>query len=286
MSTLHPGGFSVGNAISMTLDVYKQNWLRFSLLALVPMLLVFAMMVASFGFFFFVSVSGPDAASSEQVADAMASAAIPGILGVIVALLVYVIFQIMLTLMTFHHLDSQRLPFSDAFRMAFARLLPVIGFYMLLMLAGLLLFLLLMALFGGLIAAAPIIGGILLVLLLIVIFPLMLYLQALLLTVVPVIVVEGLGLFEGISRSLRLTKEFRWPVVGLLLILFLVYLVASIFLQLFALIPMIGLIALIGLAVLYVAYVVVYTIGPAVVYYQLRVTKEGISPDAIAAAFD
>lgn len=61
-----------------------------------------------------------------------------------------------------------------------------------------------------------------------------LWLAAVLSVVVPVIVIEGAG-FGAFGRSARLTKEYRWPIVGLLILVFLIFFGVTVLLGLLSL---------------------------------------------------
>jgi hypothetical protein len=114
------------------------------------------------------------------------------------------------------------------------------------------------------------------------------------LVAVPAQVVERTGVFGAMSRSAELTRGHRWPILGLLVIFLLgagvlqvavtgisATLAASlspgaghVLTQIVAQ-PLLSLVAnLIGAA------------GVASIYYELRSTREGLGPEALAAVFD
>jgi hypothetical protein len=102
----------------------------------------------------------------------------------------------------------------------------------------------------------------------------------------PVCVVEKLGPFKSMRRSARLTKGYRWRLLGLFLIVF----VAG---AIIGSIPRFVIGAIAGpTLVTIVAYVisafvgVYYGVAAAVVYHDLRVAKEGIDLARIVAVFD
>ncbi|TYC70094.1 hypothetical protein FMN63_09310 [Stappia sp. BW2] len=106
----------------------------------------------------------------------------------------------------------------------------------------------------------------------------------------PAVVIERAG-FGGLSRSKYLTKEYRWPIAGALV---LAIICASI-LNLVALF-VVGLIAAagsIGMVIGVVLFAAISTVGAgflsilvALIYARLREIKEGVSVDQIAAVFD
>lgn len=105
----------------------------------------------------------------------------------------------------------------------------------------------------------------------------------------PVIVIERAG-FGGLGRSAALTKEYRWPIVGALVLLILISIainvIAGFVINMLSLI--IGSIVLdvILSAALSTIGAALGSIMVALIYARLREIKEGISVDQIAAVFD
>jgi hypothetical protein len=102
----------------------------------------------------------------------------------------------------------------------------------------------------------------------------------------PVCVVERLGPWTSLMRSAELTKGHRWKVFGLMLLLVIVSAIVSGLIEL-VLMPVGNVIVtlLITLAwnAIWGAY---YAIAVVVTYHDLRVAKEGIDIEQIAAVFD
>ncbi len=101
----------------------------------------------------------------------------------------------------------------------------------------------------------------------------------------PVCIAEQAGVFASMSRSGFLTRGYRWPVFGMLLLLYVAGLGLNGIVS-FATEPMGAAASLIfdqALAVVVGAFEGVLT---GVVYYDLRVAKEGIDIDKIAGVFD
>lgn len=106
----------------------------------------------------------------------------------------------------------------------------------------------------------------------------------------PAIVIERVG-FGGMGRSARLTKEYRWPIVGAIILAFLIVMILQI-IAMFA----VGLIALagtVGMIFAVLLMVVISTLGAgflsilvSLLYARLREIKEGVSVDQIASVFD
>jgi hypothetical protein len=114
---------------------------------------------------------------------------------------------------------------------------------------------------------------------------------------VPARVVERTGIFESLGRSSDLTKGHRWAIFGLVV----AYVLLSVALSL-ALLPiqaqvMMAVVQGTGPSTTFYLFFGVSTVitmiqsviasaGIAAIYYELRVVKEGIGPEALAAVFD
>ena len=107
--------------------------------------------------------------------------------------------------------------------------------------------------------------------------------------VVPAIVIEKAG-FGALGRSAALTKEYRWPVVGVLVVIGIIVAVISGSVGAVAAIPAtMGL----GLVGMFVAVTVLNglaygmsSVTAALVYARLREIKEGAQVEDLAAVFD
>jgi hypothetical protein len=113
--------------------------------------------------------------------------------------------------------------------------------------------------------------------------------------VVPVKVIEGTGITESFGRSRALTKDYR----GRIFLLFLVYFLLDAALGL-AVRPLLGLgmlpkatdIGSINATVILVGWILrvvltsITSVGVTSIYYELRLVKEGIGAQQMAAAFD
>jgi hypothetical protein len=108
---------------------------------------------------------------------------------------------------------------------------------------------------------------------------------------IPVRVIERKPIFEVFGRSWQLTSGYRWPILGL----FIIVGIGSAVLQ-FALLPLQGIMAsstvggsVVFLAAATIVGILVSMFGATmagVMYYELRSAKEGIGPEALAAVFD
>jgi uncharacterized membrane protein len=117
-----------------------------------------------------------------------------------------------------------------------------------------------------------------------------LWVYAVFAVIAPVIVIERAG-FGGMSRSRALTKEYRWPIVGALILA----LICAILINVVAMF-IVGLIAVtgsIGMLIGVLLFAAISTVGAgflsiivALIYARLREIKEGVSVDQIASVFD
>jgi uncharacterized membrane protein len=102
----------------------------------------------------------------------------------------------------------------------------------------------------------------------------------------PACVVERLGPIRSLGRSSELTKGHRWKIFGLMLVLLLISMVVTPVIEYsFAAIggTMLVLIASLLWNGVWGAF---YAISVVVTYHDLRVAKEGIDIEQIAAVFD
>lgn len=104
----------------------------------------------------------------------------------------------------------------------------------------------------------------------------------------PAVVIERLGI-QGLSRSSALTKEYRWPIVGALIPVFVF--MALVFALAFYLVQLLGYQSnLIASVLLFSTIAAIGTsllsIFVSLLYARLREIKEGIGVDEIASVFD
>lgn len=117
-----------------------------------------------------------------------------------------------------------------------------------------------------------------------------LYALALFSTATTVVVLESMGV-GALSRSIQLTKEYRWPILGAIILLYIVILVLNMIVG-FAILPIIlglggagliigiivqGAIGAIGTAIISIGFVLIYA--------RLREIKEGVSVDSLVEVF-
>jgi hypothetical protein len=102
----------------------------------------------------------------------------------------------------------------------------------------------------------------------------------------PVCVVERLGPWTSLKRSSELTKGHRWKIFGLMILLVLVSAIVSPLIEL-ALSPVGSWVLTLLVSLVWTAiWGAYYAIAVVVTYHDLRVAKEGIDIEQIAAVFD
>ncbi|MBY6068987.1 hypothetical protein KUW17_19755 [Leisingera aquaemixtae] len=114
-----------------------------------------------------------------------------------------------------------------------------------------------------------------------------LYVYAVFSVITPAVVIERVG-FGGLGRSADLTKDYRWPILGVLI---LIGICIGIFNYIAAFAA--GLTVESGQLVAALAYLIPSALGAglsgvsvALIYARLREIKEGVSVDQIASVFD
>lgn len=108
--------------------------------------------------------------------------------------------------------------------------------------------------------------------------------------IAPVVVIERVG-YKGLGRSAGLTKGYRWPIIGTIILIGICTALLS-FVATF-LVSMLGALAGGGIAVSLVITSAISAVGYglggislSLIYARLREIKEGVSVDQIASVFD
>lgn len=253
--------FEMGRVISRTFSVYGRNFFTFTLLSVLAALPIFAM------YFYMGKLFTPSVAHTAP----LQFAALLSKLGTFtITMLVGVIFAFILQAAVVYgavsDLNGKRARFGECLTIGLRMFLPLIAVAILAIL------------------------GFYLGLILLVIPGIMLIVSWA--VIVPACVVEKTGVFGAFDRSRTLTSGHRWKIFGLFVIF---YIGAS--LIGFALLPILGLnfqasgmLAstpyLILSSIVRVFTAIIGATGVASVYYELRLVKEGIGPQGLAAAFD
>ena len=107
---------------------------------------------------------------------------------------------------------------------------------------------------------------------------------------IPVAVVERPGVFASLSRSAELTKGFRWRILAVVVILFVIQLLINTvagFVFGFSVVASGGSgLSIVPLWVLQAFTTALYAVVGTVGYHDLRVRKEGVDVEELAAVFD
>ena len=104
---------------------------------------------------------------------------------------------------------------------------------------------------------------------------------------IPAAVIEKPGVIGSLSRSADLTKGYRWQIFGIIVIVTVIALVAG-FAIAFAIVvsdadPTILVLGNLIITALFTAF---WAVISAVGYHDLRVVKEGVGIEELAAVFD
>jgi hypothetical protein len=102
--------------------------------------------------------------------------------------------------------------------------------------------------------------------------------------VIPACVVEGLGPIASMGRSADLTKGCRWKVFGVMLLAALLLMVGLVLQVVLGMLSQA--VASIYGWLLLVAWIAYWNCMTIMVYHDLRVAKEGVDTEQIAAIFD
>ena len=182
--------FDLGGVLSGAFQVYTNRFAYFFAVVFAPYLAMqlFTVYVVNRGYL--------DPFSATMIdPDRMTGLIIAGIVSTLIALVVLMMIQAVLARSAVSVRLGQGVQFQTAVRAAIVGLIPII---LLSILAG----------------VAVVIGFVFLIV------P-GLYLTAMFYVMVPAIVFENRG-FGGLSRSIDLTEGYRWPIVGLVLVLFII----------------------------------------------------------------
>ena len=253
IADVHDERFEIGRVASRTFEVVGKNFLPFFLLGLIATLPNTLLVVAQ------------NAAVVGQLGQGVDAGATVAAIGgaAIVGLFFSVILQAALTYGAIRHLNGQPVNFGAALRVAVGQFFPLLG----------------MSILGGL--------GIALGMVLLIVPGVILYLMWV--VIVPVRIAEQTPVFEAFGRSSDLTAGHRWAILGTVFVFFLGAGIAQAAVR-----PMLMTSTTTGLtwayaglnAVIAAIIAMVSATLIASIYYELRVIKEGIGPEQIAAVFE
>ncbi len=244
------GDFRVGDVFARTWNIFTDNILFFIGVTFV----IYLAMGVGIGI---VVIPIAFAAVSGNAAPVLIA------IGVVIGLLAFVglntIGQAVLLLGAFQRMRGQPLQVGEALQRAFARFLPLIGL-------------------GILSGLAIIVGSMLFIVPGAILF-------CMWAVAAPACIVEGLGPTASMSRSSQLTKGFRWKIFGLVVLLYVINGIGGQIVE-----RILGLagttLASIGGFLWLAAWTAFWNCAFVMMYHDLRVAKEGIDTEQIAAIFD
>ncbi len=258
-------GFRVGACLSRSLSTFFANFISFNVLGFIIMVPGVVLVVLLFGGTF-LALMAYDPTTSAAPPDIDGSFAIAFLGSIVVMLAMQYLLTGVVVYGTLQYLDGQKPSVFAALAQGLRRFIPII---IIALITTILVWI------GMVLLIIP---GIIVALMLCV--------------AIPVVMVEGPGIFSSLSRSRALTKGSRWRLLGLFLVAvigtFLVTTVISVVLSL--VLQFLGETGAIVSTVIDVGLQLFITVFLAVVlavaYHDLRVAKEGVSTAQLAAVFD
>jgi hypothetical protein len=250
VASINAGGdFRVGDVVSRAWSVFTGNLAFFLGITLLIYLVIFVAIGAFVGLIALAAIGG----QSTWVIVVGAT------LAVLLFLSLNTIGQAVLLIGAFQRMRGEPLRVSEALQRAFARFMPLVGLGILWTVA---------IMIGTMLFIVP--GVILL---------------CMWAVVVPACIVEGLGPTASLGRSADLTKGFRWRILGLIALLTVINVIGSKVIEI-----VLGLagdwLAGIGDLAWFVAWTAFWNCTLIMAYHDLRVAKEGVDTEQIAAIFD
>lgn len=238
--------FRVGRVLGRTATILSQNFLIFFLIAA----------VANLPTVLLVQRGTVAMASGNPSGQAFAMFGI----GILLSFVLGMISQAVMVHAAFQAMRIRPVSLGDSLKVGFARVFPVI------------LLALIMGLLVGLAMMLLIIPG--------------LILMTMWFVGTPACVVERTGPWTSLKRSAALTKGHRWKIFGLMMLLIIVSLIVSQLIEL--VLGQIGndILTILGTLLWMAIYGAYYSIAVVMAYHDLRVAKEGIDIEQIAAVFD
>jgi len=259
-ATVGRPGFSIGRVASMTFGAIGRN--------LLPFLLLSVMAIAPGVLVSFLLVRGLQNGGQVSPSNFLTiSFWLTFLASYLVALVLVALLQAALVQGTIADLNGRQVSVVEALKSSLRVFLPLVGLVIV------------MSIGIGVAFIALIFPG------------LMLYTAWL--VGVPVLVVERKRILDSLSRSAELTKGYRWPIFGAVIVFFLGATILGMAVR-----PIFGLAIMApNAAAMSTTYIIlngviqvftsmVSTTGVATIYYELRSVKEGIGPEQLASVFD
>ena len=262
--------FDIGRVLGRTFSTLKNNFIKFGLLAF----FVMGLPMFFLGLWPLLAGSGEGLLSEAEYSESLiVGSVVASVLGGILYFFLYLIVQAILIHACFKDFAGEQVSLKASSKTALGLSLPLIGLMILYSLG----------LFAGFILL--IIPGIVLLL--------GWYIC------IPVMVVEKKGVTESLGRSWELTKGYKWWLLLLTIILWVITAIISAVLTL-ASVPfgnptmatftggstLFWIVYAFSSALAQAIGVLISTAAVAAIYYEIRDLKEGITPKSIASVFD
>jgi hypothetical protein len=247
-----PAGFRVGAVFNRAFDIYGKNFVNFVALTAIAYLPYFLLQIYSLSTMRALQ-RNPDVAQAGSFLGAA--------LGVVILLMVLrTISEATVIFGAFQVMRGRPFEIGESLAKGLNRFLPII-------------------------VLSFCIGIVVMLAALLLIIPAFIV-SAMLYVALPACVVERLGPFASMYRSIDLTKGHRWAVFGIAALLVVVNLIANKIIQvIFSAIggSLFGIVGSFGWLSLFGAFSAIVV---SVAYHDLRVAKEGVDVERIAAVFD
>jgi len=264
------GVFRVGDVMSGAWRLLTRNLLFF----LLAPVIIYLIMIVFFMLFFMTFGLALWASGSRTVIGIGIGA------GVIIVLSFTLVGQGLLLLGAFQRLRGQPLRVGQALQRVFARLAPLVGLSIvwgLAIILAMVFILMFVAMLTGLIGPFAIV-------LVPAVYALLAYILVVWAVIVPACLVEDLGPIASLIRSANLTKGYRWKIFGIMFLIALLSVVGSILQVMLAAYDLIA--GNIFAIIWFLVWIAYWNCNIIMIYHDLRVAKEGVDTQQIAAIFD
>jgi hypothetical protein len=271
------GEFRVGRVLSRAIEVLARHFLLFVGVTLVAWLLLIVTVVALvllIGPTFNVRFAAPGAIG------AVGKMFFAFLFILLLCAVLYVLAQAVVLYGAFQAMRERPVNLGDCLKVAFSRFFPIVGIAICWIIA-----VAAVGILTGLISAAVGPPYVRVAISVMIFFGLCMTLVTMWFVAIPACIVERLGPLASIGRSNALTKGCRWKIFGMILLVFAVTMILSLVTG--PVLSLIGkVVSALGSLALNGVMGAFYAIYVAVTYHDLRVAKEGVDTDQIAAVFD
>lgn len=246
----------VGSIISESFSILFGNFIKVVLLGFVPYLIGFVISGFLVGFGVALGIDEPDFSG--------AGSAVTNVVSMLINMTVYSVITALLVQLAYDAKLSRPVRIGRYFGPALSAVVPLVVLSIV------------VSILAGIGIVLLIVPG--------------LWIYAVFSVMAPAIVIERAG-FGGLGRSRSLTKEYRWPILGALLLALVCFIIIN--LAALFLVTIVAAAGSVGMLVAVLLFTAMSTVGAgflsilvALIYARLREIKEGISVDQIASVFD